>query len=70
MLGAPDRSRRSLLLSGVGGEILSVTVLKTAIAVEKLVCKVNLYPGLKRIISTIINNNNMHSIIQSTNNNK
>ena len=39
-------------MSGVGGEILSVTVLKTAITVEKLVCKVNLYSGLKRIIST------------------
>ena len=39
-------------MSGVGGEILSVTVLKTAITVEKLVGKVNLYSGLKRIIST------------------
>ena len=39
-------------MSGVGGEILSVTVLKTAITVEKLVCKVNFYSGLKRIIST------------------
>ena len=39
-------------MSGVGGEILSVTVLKTAITVEKLVCKVNVYSGLKRIIST------------------
>ena len=35
-----------------GGEILSVTFLNTAITVEKLVCKVNLYSGLKRIIST------------------
>ena len=52
-----------------GGEILSVTFLNTAITVEKLVCKVNLYSGLKRFITTIINNN-MHSIIQSTNNNK